>query len=449
MVSPASVLGQLFEFAPGYIAMVRGPDHVFEVANAAYRNLLGNCPIIGLPVCEVVPELVEQGYIDLLDQVYRSGEPYMAEGAPVLVREQLRYISFVYQPIKDRSGKVTGIFAEGVDVTEATQAQQALRRTERRLESVLNNASVSIFLMDERQHCTYMNRAAEQLTGYTFEEVQRIDKPLHDIIHHTYPNGRPFPLSECAIDRAFPEHNQMQGEEIFVHKDGHFYPVAFTASPIRDEASQTVGTIIEVLDISEQKEAQQRQRLLLNELNHRVKNTLAMVQAIAYQTFKQGREPADTRETFEGRIAALASAHDLLTGRGWSAAPLREVIHKSLAGLAGKGQLDLDGPEIMLPPETAVSISIAIHELATNALKYGSLSVPEGVVNIRWSDAAGRFTLKWQECHGPPVGAAGPRGFGLRLIEQGLSRELDGRVELDFSKDGLVCTVDAPLPLVK
>lgn len=111
-----------------------------------------------------------------------------------------------------------------------------LRETERRLNAVLDNATVAIFLMDENQQCAYMNRAAEKLTGYTIEETK--GRPLHDVIHHTRPDGTPFPVEECPIDRAFPEHNQMQGEEVFVHKDGSFYPVAYTASPIQDEGGE-------------------------------------------------------------------------------------------------------------------------------------------------------------------------------------------------------------------
>ena len=135
---------------------------------------------------------------------------------------------------------------------------ETLRRksaaTQRRLEAVLDNATVAVFVMNERQHCTYMNAAAERLTGYTLPEVQ--GRPLHDVIHHTRPDGSHFPLEECAIDRAFPENNQEQGEEVFVHKDGSFYPVAFTASPLRDGRGQTVGTIIEVRGIAAERAVQ-------------------------------------------------------------------------------------------------------------------------------------------------------------------------------------------------
>ncbi|WAJ29474.1 GAF domain-containing protein [Antarcticirhabdus aurantiaca] len=138
---------------------------------------------------------------------------------------------------------------------EEARTEARLRETTRRLDAVLNNASVSIFLMDERQHCVYMNAAAERLTGYSLDEVQ--GRPLHDVIHHTHPDGRPFPIEDCAIDRAFPENNNTRGEEVFVHRDGSFYPVAFTASPIRDEAAKTVGTIIEVRDIRDEKAARE------------------------------------------------------------------------------------------------------------------------------------------------------------------------------------------------
>ncbi len=135
---------------------------------------------------------------------------------------------------------------------------ETLRRrsaaTQRRLEAVLNNATVAVFVMNERQHCTYLNAAAERLTGYTLHEVQ--GRPLHDVIHHTRPDGSHFPLEECAIDRAFPENNQEQGEEVFVHKDGSFYPVAFTASPLRDGRGRTTGTIIEVRGIAAERATQ-------------------------------------------------------------------------------------------------------------------------------------------------------------------------------------------------
>lgn len=169
------------------------------------------------------------------------------------------------------------------DVTARREAEAALLEMKRRLDAVLDNASVAIFLMDEHQHCSYMNAAAEALTGYTLAETR--GRPLHDIIHHTRPDGSHFPLEECPIDRAFPENNHMKGEDMFVHRDGHFIPVAYTASPIRDETSKTVGTIIEVRDISSERNAALELQRTQAELIHmsRVNAMGTMAATIAHE----------------------------------------------------------------------------------------------------------------------------------------------------------------------
>lgn len=323
----------------------------------------------------------------------------------------------------------------------------ALDDSHRRLEAVLNNATVAIFVMDDRQHCIYMNKAAEILTGWTLIEVLGLDCPLHDIIHHTHPDGRPFPLHDCAIDRAFPEHNQMQGEETFIHKDGSFFPVAFTASPIRDESSQTIGTIIEVRDISEERRARERQQLLMNELNHRVKNTLATVQSIAWQTFRDGDREA--LERFNGRLATLSKAHNILTQEAWHKAPLREVVRVALEPFSTE-QIAVEGPDCDVHPKVAVTLSMVLYELATNAIKHGSLTVPEGRVSLEWScmpkgDAIG-LSMVWEERGGPPVVVPERRGFGSRLIERQLAMEFGGSTRLDFRINGVRCTLELNMP---
>jgi PAS domain S-box-containing protein len=306
-----------------------------------------------------------------------------------------------------------------------------------RLEAVLNNATVAIFLMDERQQCIYMNKAAERLTGYSLGEVLALDEPLHDIIHHHYPDGRPFPLSECAIDRAFPEHSQTQGEETFVHKDGHFYPVAFTASPIRDEASKTIGTIIEVRDINQEKLAQERHRLLINELNHRVKNTLATIQSIAWLTFK-GMD-SGVMGLFTGRLSALSKAHNVLTENSWAGASLTEIARVALQPF-DLLRIHLDGPEIRIDPKLSVSLSMVLHELGTNAVKYGALKNEQGNVALDWDVGADHvLQLTWRERGGPPVAPPDREGFGTRLIRRQLAMEFGGTAELSFLPDGLQC----------
>ena len=134
------------------------------------------------------------------------------------------------------------------DITDQKETTAALTKVSTQLEAILSNTTMAIFMLDERQHCVFMNSAAETLTGYKFEETQ--GRPLHDVIHHTHPDGRPFPIEDCGIVRAFPEDHQVQGEETFVHKDGRFYPVGFTASPMKNQSGKTVGTVIEVRDIT-------------------------------------------------------------------------------------------------------------------------------------------------------------------------------------------------------
>jgi PAS domain S-box-containing protein len=335
-----------------------------------------------------------------------------------------------------------------VNLIEGNERPRSLADASQRLEAVLDNATVAIFLMDDRQHCIYMNSAAERLTGFTLSEVLSLDVPLHDIIHHTYPDGRPFPLHECAIDRAFPEHNQTRGEEVFVHKNGSFYPVAFCASPINDENSRTIGTIVEVRDITQEKLADEQKRLLINELNHRVKNTLATVQALARQTFHGECKEALT--TFQGRLNALSKAHNVLTSTLWQHASFDDIVGGAIAPF-GRERFEVSGNSFEIHPKAAVSLAMVLHELATNATKYGALSVAQGTVSLHWSakqhSDRTELELLWKEVGGPEiVSPITVFGFGKQLIEQQLAYEFDGVTQLDFLRSGLVCRIRLSIP---
>ncbi|WP_176556104.1 PAS domain-containing protein [Rubellimicrobium rubrum] len=150
--------------------------------------------------------------------------------------------------LRDQGGRVARWVGVAVDIHERHATEERLRETSRQLDAVLNNTTMAVFLMDDHQHCTFANAAAEALTGYRFEEMK--GRPLHDVVHHTRPDGTHYPLEDCPIDRAFPENHHTQGEEVFVHRDGSFYPVGFTASPIQDGDGRTVGTVIEARGIA-------------------------------------------------------------------------------------------------------------------------------------------------------------------------------------------------------
>lgn len=198
-------------------------------------------------------------------------------------------------------------------------------------------------------------------------------------------------------------------------------------------------------DLTELKRAEELQGLLINELNHRVKNTLATVQSLVVQTLRGAVDARSARAAIDARIVSLAGAHDLLTSRNWSGADVGEVVARAVAPFAA-GQFAIGGPILHLSPKQTLALSLALHELGTNAAKYGALSTPEGRVALRWEARDGRLQLEWRETGGPPVAPPARRGFGSRLLETGLLHDLDGRTRLEFAAGGLSCLITASLP---
>lgn len=247
-------LGRIVEDAASEIFVFDAYTLNFVLVNRGARENLGYSmeELIHMTPIDIKPRITPDEFERLIAPL-RSGEKLVQHFDTVHQRRDgsVYNVAVALQLLHDEARPV--FFAAIEDTTERDAALRALEDVSQRLDTVLNNTMMAVFLMDDHQECVYMNPAAERLTGYTFEETQ--GRPLHDVIHHTYPDGRPFPLHECAIDRAFPEENQVQGEEMFIRKDGSFYPVAFTASPIRDSNGIAVGTVIEARDISAEIEA--------------------------------------------------------------------------------------------------------------------------------------------------------------------------------------------------
>lgn len=212
------------------------------------------------------------------------------------------------------------------------------------------------------------------------------------------------------------------------------------------KAQRFVGAVVNVTD---RKRSELHLRLLVNEMNHRVKNSLTTIQAIAAQSFNGSHPLPEAQEAFTNRIIALAEAHDLLTRENWEGADLHDITERMAALHGGAARFELSGPAVRLSPKTALSLSMALHELATNAIKYGALSTPAGHVRIAWDFAPGpgaeRLDLTWTERDGPTVAPPAERGFGSRLIERGLAAELSGSAVIDFRPDGVVCRIQALL----
>ncbi len=275
------------------------------------------------------------------------------------------------------------------------------------------------------------------------------DAERHWIAH--YPDGRPLPRSEFPGARAL-RGDSVQGIE-FQHVEGgaaRWYRVS--GIPVRDAAGGVGGALLAIVDIDQEKRAAEHQKLLVNELNHRVKNTLATVQSISAQTLRNADTAAEARDAVEMRLLALSRAHDILPRENWEGASLSEVVAQAVAPYRtlGEDRLHAAGPDVRLTPRMALALAMALQELATNAVKYGALSNDRGTVRITWSVRNGadppRLALRWRETAGPRVKPPQRRGFCSRLIERSLAQDLDGTVHIDFAPHGVECTVDAPIP---
>ncbi len=236
--------------------------------------------------------------------------------------------------------------------------------------------------------------------------------------------------------------------------DGTELPVEMVATPIRDTGNEIIAVAMTVRDISERRRAEARSTLLLHELSHRVKNVLASVQSVAMETLRTAPTLEAFRDVFMARLQALANTHELLVDREWRDAGLRDVLDAELSPYQtiGKAKWTATGENLRLTPKMAVALGMAFHELTTNAAKFGALSVPSGHVTIAWSEQPGaggpRLHLTWVESGGPTVTPPVQKGFGTRMIAEGLAYELDGDVNVDYHPEGIRCTVDVPIPPV-
>jgi PAS domain S-box-containing protein len=200
------------------------------------------------------------------------------------------------------------------------------------------------------------------------------------------------------------------------------------------------------IDITERKELEDRLELLVGELNHRVKNTLMVVQAMAHQTFRNGDAPERQVSTFTNRLSALSGAHDALSRTNWAGARLSEIVRQGLLICSPDDlRVDIAGPEVLIPASATVSLVMVLHELATNAMKYGALSGLSGRVSVHWAvDGEGMVEIDWIESGGPAVTPPSRRGFGSRLLTEAVPRQLGGRVKLDYDAEGLRCQICVP-----
>ena len=424
-------------------------EGALDYANPAFQRWL-NVPVPaigGRPaevICAPLFAVLERPVTAAL-----SGEPYQAELNLRDVSGQARDVRLFVTP---RGGAgdtpITGALVSLYDVTETQALDRSVRENEARLSHINAVAPTANYIFDfEVGGAIWVAGRTERVFGHAAEDLLAGGGDLiRSLIH---PDDFPRVAARLKQLTAAPDGEVFEFELRVRRREGGYRWIMDRAVAFdRNAEGRVTKTLSASLDIDERKRAEERRTLLINELNHRVKNTLASVQSIARQTLRSGHPPEEIADIFTGRLITLAGAHDVLTRENWEGAGLKKIVDVALAPF-DQARVVRDGPDARLDARAALALGMALHELATNASKYGALSNEAGQVRLTWqideSAAIPVLSLEWRETGGPPVVAARRRGFGSRLLTQGVRSELNGSAELEFAPEGVICRITAPL----
>jgi PAS domain S-box-containing protein len=374
----------------------------------------------------------------------------LATGAPVKDREVIiqqldgrrTHLLANAEPLFDEAGRLIGAINCLQDVTELRQAREMLRNRQAWTQRIVETSPIAIYQTDPEGRVLSYNHAAVTLWG----REPKLGEDLWCGSHKLYePEGAPLPLDRCPMAVALKERRQIAGAEaIFERPDGTRGAFLAYPTPLAGADGEVVGAINMLVDVTERRRAEDLQKTLLDELNHRVKNTLATVQSLAAHSFHDVGDPAGMRQAFEARLMALSGAHNRLAERRWEAADLGDIVAGVLTPF-GADVAICEGPSVQLSTRASVTFAMVLHELATNAARHGALSAPLGRLLVHWTRAGDFLFLEWRETDGPPPIQPARRGFGLRFIRGAVERELTGQVEVDFAESGLRCRISAPI----
>ena len=449
--APSGALTALTQAPLGIAIFDRGMRYL--VASRQYltdQNLPGDTPLLGRLHYEVFPE-VPQKWRDIHARALAEGVELSHEADPYTRADgQTEWIRWRVAPWRDAAGEIGGLVLYTEVVTPQVLARMSLEAAEARYRAVFNQAAMGVgrvapdgrFLEVNDRFCAITRYSREQLLARNFQEITHPDDLDTDVAE-----------VERVLSGAIATYTL---EKRYLSPAGETIWIDLTVSLVRTATGEPDYFVSIIEDIAARKQAeaeqqryQSQQRLLINELNHRVKNTLATVQSIASQTLRAEPDPLVAYDKFESRLLGLAEVHDVLTRESWHGADLQEVAERAMRPFAGASRrVGVSGPQVWLAPGAALTLALVFHELATNAVKYGALSVDGGRVSLTWAldSSEEALTLAWTERGGPPVARPTRKGFGSRLIERGFRGELNGSARMTYEPAGLVCTMKARLP---
>lgn len=380
-----------------------------------------------------------KGWLEQIRHSAATLEPFAHEGRVRPPDGSLRWVRSMARPRRLEDGSVVW---DGVslDVTDRKLAEAALSASEQRFRDVVETASDWVWETDAEHRFTWFSEALSQATGLTAERL--IGRRRTDLLAQT--------AEHCDVDAHLADLAAHRPFRNFVYWTTDAFGrrcISTSGKPVFDEQGRFLGYRGAGSDVTERERASAQRELIMAELDHRVKNTLAVVKALVAQTARGAVSIEGFRADLEGRLRALADTHDLLRAERWRGASLHGLVTRALAPHDGpEERVRIEtGPELSLAPPAAAAIAMALHELATNAAKHGALSRPGGRVEVGWAAEGGELVLRWRESGGPTVEPPRRRGFGREVIERGLAYELDARVRLDFAAEGVACEVRAPL----
>lgn len=438
--SEVELIRSLFRQAPGFMAVLSGPGHVFQLANTAYEDLVGRRDLIGRPVGEALPEVVDQGFVRLLDQVVKTGEPYIGRGTHVRLAAGADaaprdfYLDFIYQPFRDADGTIAGVFVQGHDITEQKRAEQELTRQAALLRLAQDAGGFGTFEWDVVTGTLSASKTFRELYGFTAADEPIAVARFRDRVH---PDDRD--KLATAPDRPLEEALRYTEYRIMVGS-GHRW-VGRQGIVLYDAEGRPAKVVGAVQDITQRKQFEHRLQTVAQESAHRVKNLLAIVQAIVSQTLRRADDVAGAADLIRQRLMAIGATQTALVSGSPASSDLDTLVRSAMdLHAVAADRIAISGPSLQLDSKTALGLTLVLHELGTNAVKYGALSSERGRVEIGWTldPGAASAAFVWRECDGPPVAPPSRQGFGTALIQKSLPPVEGEAATIDYVPTGVV-----------